>query len=141
MLRALNTFSPSHPTTMIDSAFTASPTVVEAISPATNRIEDNMSNELPTVQIDKNLVTLYTPTVTLWFSYRVLIAFRIGAEKVVHQNDWSTTTGRHLNAIEPDKKKRVTSGEFFAKWRQLSKAAVQLAAVNHDRAEDGLPLV
>ena len=53
---------------------------------------------------------------TLWFSYKTVIAFRDWsgdkAEFQIRVNDWSTTTGKHLNAIDEDKKKRI-SGEVF----------------------------
>jgi len=31
---------------------------------------------------------------------------------VCRKNEWGTTTGKHLNWIQPDKKKRVTGKEF-----------------------------
>lgn len=52
-----------------------------------------------------------------WFSYQTLVAFyspKTG--KVVHQNDWSRTTGKHLNAIDGGAKaSRVDSATFAAK--------------------------
>jgi hypothetical protein len=49
-----------------------------------------------------------------WFSYQTLIAFYgPTGRRVVHQNDWSTTTGKHLNAIDGgDKKSRVDDATF-----------------------------
>ena len=39
--------------------------------------------------------------IRLWFSYQTVIAFQVdGHARVVHQNDWGTTTGKHLNAID-----------------------------------------
>lgn len=50
-----------------------------------------------------------------WFSYKTLVAFKAGAAHVVcRRNEWGPTTGKHLNAIEPDKTKRV-DGETFAR--------------------------
>ena len=35
-----------------------------------------------------------------WFSYKTLIAFQSNGERIVRRNDWSQTTGKHLNAID-----------------------------------------
>lgn len=52
------------------------------------------------------------------FSYKTPIAFACGGVVVVRQNDWSTTTGKHLNAIDGGsteaKKARLSSAEFQA---------------------------
>jgi len=47
--------------------------------------------------------------VRVWFSYRTPVAFQVdGHSRVVRQNDWSTTTGKHLNWIDGgDKKSQV----------------------------------
>jgi hypothetical protein len=78
---------------------------------------------MPTIQTDCNgkLVSVYTNEMTLWFSYNTLIAFRLGAEKVVHENSWSNTTGKHLNQIDGgDKASRVNEATFKAKWKELT---------------------
>lgn len=54
---------------------------------------------------------------SVWFSYQTPIAFQFdGQPRVVRQNDWATTTGKHLNAIDGGsrdaKKARVTGEEF-----------------------------
>ena len=51
---------------------------------------------------------------TFWFSYKTLIAFQKGhGSIVVRVNDWSTTTGKHLNAVDGgDKKSRVSGADF-----------------------------
>lgn len=54
----------------------------------------------------------------LYFSYETVIAFRDGGQLTIRQNDWSTTTGRHLNAINTDKKARIPSAEFEAKLNE-----------------------
>jgi hypothetical protein len=56
---------------------------------------------------------------TYYFSYRTLVAFythRTGL--VCRQNDWGTTTGKHLNWIEPDKSKRVDAATFKQKYEE-----------------------
>lgn len=51
---------------------------------------------------------------TVWFSYKTPVAFvKLGSKRVVRQNDWSTTTGKHLNAIDGGDKKARVSGEEF----------------------------
>lgn len=52
---------------------------------------------------------------TLYFSYKTIIAFCDGMADdglVIRENSWSTTTGKHLNWIDEDHKKRIASDEF-----------------------------
>jgi hypothetical protein len=58
--------------------------------------------------------------VTVWFSYRTPIAFQVdGHSQVVHRNDWSTTTGKHLNWIDNGNKKGRVDAETFEKlWTE-----------------------
>lgn len=52
---------------------------------------------------------------TFWFSYKTLVAFQKGCDRIVCRvNDWGPTTGKHLNSIQPDKKQRVSGAEFEA---------------------------
>ena len=50
------------------------------------------------------------------FSYKTIIAFACGGNVVVRQNDGSTTTGKHLNAIDGGsteaKKARLSASDF-----------------------------
>ena len=41
-------------------------------------------------------------TTCYYFSYQTLIAVRHKGVLVIRQNVWSTTTGKHLNQINPD---------------------------------------
>jgi hypothetical protein len=54
-----------------------------------------------------------------WFSYQTLVAFesRMG-RRIVRQNDWGPTTGKHLNAIDGGNKKARISGEAFERMFQ-----------------------
>lgn len=56
----------------------------------------------------------------VWYSYRTPVAFRVqGHNRVVHENDWSTTTGKHLNWIDGgDKRSRVSASEFERLWNE-----------------------
>lgn len=62
----------------------------------------------------------FTSEGTFWFSYKTLVAFKkLGGPRIVRQNDWSTTTGKHLNAIDGgDKKSRVSAVEFERLYRE-----------------------
>lgn len=59
---------------------------------------------------------------TVWFSYRTPIAFHTyETGQVVRENDWSNTTGKHLNNIDdgtPDAKKARISGAAFEEQLQ-----------------------
>ncbi len=48
----------------------------------------------------------------LYFSYETIVAYKDGGEFHIRQNDWSTTTGKHLNWIDPDKNKRENAQVF-----------------------------
>jgi hypothetical protein len=61
--------------------------------------------------------------VDYYFSYKTLIAFKHSScGLVIRQNDWSTTTGTHLNDIARDKSKRVSGVEFENKLSELKAA-------------------
>jgi hypothetical protein len=51
---------------------------------------------------------------TVWFSYSTMVAFRdhTKGETVCIENLWAQTTGKHLNTIQPDHKKRVNQETF-----------------------------
>jgi hypothetical protein len=52
---------------------------------------------------------------TFYFSYQTCVAFNSpGMGLVVSENIWSTTTGKHLNWIQEDKKRRIKNDEFEA---------------------------
>jgi len=58
---------------------------------------------------------------TLYFSYQTVVAFRNarGYELVISKNVWGTTTGRHLNWINPDHKIRIENKEFEKKLQEV----------------------
>lgn len=56
---------------------------------------------------------------TYYFSYSTLIAFKIKEEFHISQNYWGTTTGKHLNWINPDKSIRETQEEFINNFNRL----------------------
>lgn len=63
-----------------------------------------------------------------WFSYKTCVAFEEpdlhGCRRVVRENDWGPTTGKHLNEIDPDKSLRIPGDEFED---QLAKLQVKFS--------------
>lgn len=54
-----------------------------------------------------------------WFSYSTMIAFEIKGEFHIIKNYWGTTTGKHLNFIDTDKRIRETEEEFENNYKRL----------------------
>ena len=74
-----------------------------------------MSVELINLGANFHMVDL--GKVCVWFSYETPIAFKVdGQPRVVRENIWSSTTGKHLNSIDGGgkeaKARRVSSEEF-----------------------------
>jgi hypothetical protein len=70
-----------------------------------------------------NAIKLEVGLVTLWFSYTGVVAFQVkGFPRVVHQNNWSTTTGSHLDLIDGGgrdaERRRVNKAEFERQWNE-----------------------
>lgn len=57
----------------------------------------------------------------LYFSYETIIAFSSPKRSATRKNDWSQITGKHLNAIEPDKSKRIDGSEFEKQLEEILK--------------------
>ena len=54
--------------------------------------------------------------VTVWFSYNTPVAFTApGMGKVVRQNEWGPTTGKHLNWIDGGTKRERVNGDEFVR--------------------------
>jgi hypothetical protein len=49
----------------------------------------------------------------LYFSYDTLVGIRGMGDKKTSENEWGVTTGKLLNELEPDKKKRVPHEEVL----------------------------
>lgn len=58
-----------------------------------------------------------------YFSYETLVAFKHNGNLYVHQNDWSRTTGKHLNWIDGGsdkaKSRRLNDEEFNSKYNEF----------------------
>lgn len=70
--------------------------------------------------INKNVVYISTNKglIELYFSYKTLIA----VNNIVSVNNWSRTTGKLLNELQPDKSKRVEHEEVLKEaQKQLKK--------------------
>jgi len=51
----------------------------------------------------------------VYFSYKTPVAFRtLKHGLVICDNDWGPTTGKHLNAIDSDKQRRIPGDKFEA---------------------------
>ena len=60
-----------------------------------------------------NAIRLDIGSISLWFSYETVIAFQDQFKPIkVRVNSWSNTTGKHLNAIDGNKKARISSDQF-----------------------------
>lgn len=72
----------------------------------------------------ENLGTVNTNKVSIceldiYFSYETPVAFQAYGEKMVcRENSWSTTTGKFLNSLQPDKTKRIEGRLFDEKLQQ-----------------------
>ena len=64
------------------------------------------------------------PGLTLFYSYKTIIAFRSdNTGLVVCENNWGPTTGKHLNWIDDgDKKTRLSRNEFQRKLQETMQA-------------------
>lgn len=68
--------------------------------------------------LNKN--TVYLNDLEINFSYETPISFKLdGKERRTRQNDWSTTTGKFLNELEPDKKKRIDGATFEKELNEI----------------------
>jgi len=60
-----------------------------------------------------NTLRVDTASITLYYSYRTIVAFHtIKTGLVICENVWGTTTGKHLNWINPDHSVRLDYETF-----------------------------
>lgn len=56
----------------------------------------------------------------LYYSYTTIVAFRSKKTGLVCcENEWSTTTGKHLNWIQPNKRERVPRNLFVTMLKEM----------------------
>ena len=63
-------------------------------------------------QIASNFTSVEIGGYTFYFSYETCIGIKGLSDTFVSENVWSNTTGKHLNQLEPDKKKRLPNEQF-----------------------------
>lgn len=63
-----------------------------------------------------NYATVTIGDLVLHFSYETVIGFSTGdtVGTIARENVWGPTTGKHLNRIQPDKSRRLSSADFEA---------------------------
>ena len=66
--------------------------------------------------INKNAVEFENEkgNLSLYFSYKTPVGFRLNGRVVCRVNDWKQTTGKLLNTIEADKSRRIDGATFEA---------------------------
>jgi len=60
--------------------------------------------------------------IELYFSYKTLVGIKQNGRIVCLENYWSTTTGKLLNEIEPDKTKRLAQEDFDKVFNEIIRA-------------------
>ena len=79
---------------------------------------------MTTISISKgetpNETTLTLPGITIWFSYETPVAFRTSDSFQVRENDWGTTTSKHLNRIDGGRKDGRIPGAVFERLLDLA---------------------
>lgn len=80
-----------------------------------------MNTPLPEIlENESNFICIRTGPVTVWFSYKTPVAFQVnGHGLVVRENDWSNTTGKHLNRIDGGNKKGRVDATTFQRLFEL----------------------
>jgi len=77
---------------------------------------------LGTVNKNKVEIKLHTGySIYLWFSYETIVGLEKDLEMFVCQNDWSQTTGKLLNELEPDHNKRIPHDKLMLKVNEALK--------------------
>jgi hypothetical protein len=92
-----------------------------------------------------NLTEVEVGQVTLYFSYESLVAFQHPAVggRVVSENQWSKTTGKHLTLIDgrttkAEQKQRLAASEFNALVKQYIDTIGEEPKGEHDLLGLGL---
>ena len=75
------------------------------------------------IETGSNYAVVSFQNLTLWTSYNTVIGFMTPKTgRVCRVNSWGPTTGKHLNAVEADKGKRITGVDFEAQLAEVLKA-------------------
>lgn len=82
----------------------------------------NMTVKLTYPSRNTKQIDVQVGSLTLHFSYETVVAFSSSHSGfVISENVWSTTTGRHLNEIHPDKSLRMSNDAFEQKLQETLK--------------------
>ncbi len=77
---------------------------------------------LGTVNKNKVEIKLHTGySIHLWFSYETIVGLKKDLEIFVCQNNWSNTTEKLLNELEPDHNKRIPHDKLMEKVAEALK--------------------
>jgi hypothetical protein len=57
--------------------------------------------------------------ITKYFSYSTLVAFSVNGKLTISKNEWSKTTARHLNYINPDQTLRIPHSQIMILAKEL----------------------
>lgn len=63
-------------------------------------------------QIKNNFSKLTIRNIVVYFSYETPIAYNYKGLIVCRENSWGPTTGKHINYVCADKKKRISAEDF-----------------------------
>lgn len=74
--------------------------------------ETNEDKMISFKQFKYNFNQVELGSLKIWFSYETPIAFQSFGQIFIRKNDWGPTTGKHLNSIDTDKKRRLSGLEF-----------------------------
>jgi hypothetical protein len=78
---------------------------------------------LPSIVYTENTATIHMNNkqgLVLYFSYNTCVGFyTYDTGKVVSENCWSTTTGKFLNTLNPNKKERLPREEFESQLEEV----------------------
>ena len=75
------------------------------------------------IETGSNYAVVSFQNLTLWTSYSTVIGFMTPKTgRVCRVNSWGPTTGKHLNAVEADKGKRIAGADFERQLAEVLKA-------------------
>lgn len=89
-----------------------------------------------------NTTRVYLNNCVIEYSYDEPIGFKFDRFPfwIVRTNQWTTTTGKHINALPGDKKDRVDGPTFKAIWRDATEGILKDMMGGDDPASDAMIL-
>ena len=76
--------------------------------------------------VNKNVVNIASDKggVSLYFSYETLVGVAGMGDRKISENEWSVTTGKFLNELQPNKNMRVPHSEVLKEASERLKKVV-----------------